>query len=502
MMPVGTFCLVLHSHLPWLAHHGRWPVGEEWLHQAWAQSYSPLLDMLQGLGARGYRDLLTIGVTPVLAAQLDDPYCRGEQHRWLADWALRADNLSGARDETLRRLGVRESRLAREALRRFEAQWSAGGSPLWRTLMDAGVVEVLGGPATHPVLPLVREPVAHLALESGLDDHARRLGTRPAGIWLPECAYEPGVETTVGAHGVTHLMLDGPTLRHVGAGTDRAWWLADSGIAVVGRDLDVTYRVWSPRRGYPGGRWYRDFHSYHHESGLKLSRVTGPSVPAEGKAPYEPDRARVAIEADAEDFVATLHRRFAEITSTSGRPGLVVAAYDTELFGHWWHEGVDWLATVLTRLADSPIEVTTLSGALGRMPPQSSVHPGRGSWGLGKDLAVWEGDAVADMLAGQRWAQDALVQAARDGLPATHGRDPWLDVLAEEVLLASASDWPFMVSHASSVEYARSRHDGHRQAVQHRLTHRSLADDRPQERPFGRVDARALTRAVTRRGQG
>ncbi len=51
--PVGTFCLVLHSHLPWLAHHGRWPVGEEWLYQAWAHSYLPVLDVVDRLAAEG-----------------------------------------------------------------------------------------------------------------------------------------------------------------------------------------------------------------------------------------------------------------------------------------------------------------------------------------------------------------------------------------------------------------------------------------------------------------
>ena len=42
--PLGTCCIVLHSHLPWLAHAGSWPVGKEWLYQAWAASYLPLAD--------------------------------------------------------------------------------------------------------------------------------------------------------------------------------------------------------------------------------------------------------------------------------------------------------------------------------------------------------------------------------------------------------------------------------------------------------------------------
>jgi 1,4-alpha-glucan branching enzyme len=484
--PVGTFCLVLHSHLPWLAGHGRWPVGEEWLHQAWAQSYVPLADLLRRLGEAGRRDVLTLGITPVLAAQLDDPAMVGEHHRWLSDWMLRADELSGSRDPALRTLGTREGAAARATLRSFDA-WGAGGSPVWRALHDGGVVELLGGPLTHPVLPLVREPVARLALRAGLDDHALRLGTRPGGIWLPECGYTPGLEHLLASQGVRRLMLDGPTLLHVGADPHRAWWLGDSDVAVVGRDLEVTYRVWSPRRGYPGGRWYRDFHSYHHASGLKLSRVTGPGVPSDEKGPYEPEKAAAAVAADVDDFVAVVRRRLAQAADQHGRPGLVVAAYDTELFGHWWHEGVAWLEGVLAALPAAGVRVTTLRDALHEHPPSARVHPAESSWGRGKTLDVWAGPAVADLLAEQHRVQDALLGALRRRTAAPQARDAWLDELAEAVLLASASDWPFLVSHGSSPDYARTRLVGHVAAVDALLQHGRAGR---QERPFRHVDAR------------
>ena len=105
--PVGTCCIVLHTHLPWLAHHGSWPVGEEWLYQAWASSYLPVFDLLERLAAEGRRDLLTLGITPVLAAQLDDPYCLREFHTWLGFWQSRAEGLAGRRDPALRELGRR-----------------------------------------------------------------------------------------------------------------------------------------------------------------------------------------------------------------------------------------------------------------------------------------------------------------------------------------------------------------------------------------------------------
>jgi 1,4-alpha-glucan branching enzyme len=500
--PIGTFCLVLHTHLPWLAHHGRWPVGEEWLHQAWSQSYLPLTAMLTGLAERGQRDVLTIGVTPVLAAQLDDPYCVSEQHRWLADWALRADDLSGHRDPVMRSLGTQESRRARQATRVFERDWLHGGAPVWRSLVDAETIELLGGPATHPVLPLLRDPVADLALAAGLDDGVRRWGRRPAGIWLPECAYRPGLEQLLARHGVQRLMLDGPSLQHVGATTGRPWLLGDSDIAVVGRDLDVTYRVWSPRRGYPGGRWYRDFHSYHHASGFKLFRVTGSHLPPEQKAPYDQERAIRAVREDVEDFVGVVTRRLGDIAAEQGRPGLVVAAYDTELFGHWWHEGVQWLAGVLQRLREVGVRLTTLSRAVERVEIAGVMHPERSSWGLGKDLAIWEGPAVKDMLDDQLWAQDTLLGAVRSREPRPLGHEAWLDELAEQVLLACASDWPFMVSHDSSADYARERLAGHIRAVGHlaasgqRTAGQRTAGQRtagsPSASPFGGVDARLL----------
>lgn len=84
----GQFTLVLHSHLPWLANHGRWPVGEEWLYQSWAASYLPVVEVLNRLADDGFHDQLSLGITPVLAAQLDDPHCCASMHTWLADWQL------------------------------------------------------------------------------------------------------------------------------------------------------------------------------------------------------------------------------------------------------------------------------------------------------------------------------------------------------------------------------------------------------------------------------
>ncbi|WP_300014918.1 1,4-alpha-glucan branching protein domain-containing protein [Pseudonocardia sp.] len=490
--PVGTFCLVLHSHLPWLAHHGRWPVGEEWLYQSWAHSYLPVLDVVERLAAEGRRDLLTLGVTPVLAAQLDDPHCLRGVHDWLGGWLLRAHEAAARLPE----LGAHEHRCATAALELFETRWRHGASPLLRGLADTRALELLGGPATHPFGPLLEPRVRAFALATGLADARIRRGAAPAGIWAPECGYAPGMERGYADAGVTHFLVDGPAVR---GDTGLARPVGESGVLAFARDLDVTYRVWSPRRGYPGGRDYRDFHTFDHPSGLKPSRVTGRSVAPQDKRPYDPARAAAAVARDAADFVAVVRERLVGLAERHGRPALSVAAFDTELFGHWWHEGPAWLEAVLRDLPGAGVRVTTLRGAAaaGLVGPPVELPPS--SWGSGKDWRVWAG--VDDLVALNERVQKTLLSLPPGG-PA---RDPLRDALAQEALLALSSDWAFMVTKDSAAAYARDRADGHATRVDSlaRLLHADRRSAAAHEirtwrpHPFGHVDARDLQRPRT-----
>ncbi len=456
--PVGTLAVVLHTHLPWLPRHGSWPVGEEWLHEAWAGCYLPLTTLLGELAAEGRRDLLSLGVTPVLAAALDDPYALREHHSWLGRWRLRAEELAGHPDPALRRTAAEEFRAASQALEVFEAGWRHGGSAVLRPLVDAGAVELLGGPLTHPVLPLLPAEVAAFALRCGLDDAALRLGRRPTGIWAPECAWAPGLETVLAGAGVDHVMLDEATVVAAGGSTDRAWRAGRSSVAVVGRDLALTDLVWSSRSGFPRGAAYRDFHDVH-PTGLRPSRVTDPDDPR--KAPYDPAAAAAAARRDAARFVAAVRDRLAGMRAR--RPGgpapVAVVAWDSELFGHWWHEGPQFLGEVLRRLPEAGVRTTTLAAATAEA--EEPLDLPAGSWGAGKDLRLWAGEPVADLAADARSVADRLLDVVRRQVAPGSARQPVLDDLAREAQLALSSDWAFMVSRDSAAGYARERHRGH-----------------------------------------
>lgn len=504
--PVGTFCLVLHTHLPWLAHHGRWPVGEEWLYQAWAHSYLPLVELVETLAAEGHREVLTLGVTPVLAAQLDDPYCLRGVHDWLGNWLLRAHEAADQRHSpSLRELATHEHRAATQALETFESRWRHGFSPVLRPLVDAGVVELLGGPATHPFQPLLHERVRAFALETGLADTALRVGRAPEGIWAPECGYAPGMEHGYAAAGVRRFLVDGPALH---GDTAFARPVGDTDVVCFGRDLEVTYRVWSPRAGYPGDAAYRDFHTYDHTTGLKPARVTGRHVPPSEKKPYQPDLAAAAVRRHAADFVDVVVRRLRELADRTGRPGLVVAAYDTELFGHWWAEGPAWLDAVLRALPAAGVRVSTLRGALEAGCLGPPVELPASSWGSGKDWRVWDGAAVSDLVTANAELQHRLLATVDSAgssagrTPAGGGRDLVLDQLVSQALLALSSDWAFMVSKDSAVDYARRRaavHHGRFDeladllAAGKRDKAAAVADTlRTQDQPLGHLDGRLL----------
>ncbi|BCI52519.1 1,4-alpha-glucan-branching protein [Mycolicibacterium litorale] len=513
----GLFSLVLHTHLPWLAHHGRWPVGEEWLYQSWSASYLPLLRVLRTLAAEGRGHLLTLGMTPVVTAQLDDPYCLTGMHSWLANWQLRAleaatlrtspDTTPACAPEALRTFGARELREAEQALDEFATQWRHGASPLLRELIDAGTVELLGGPLAHPFQPLLNPRLREFALREGLADAGQRFAHTPRGIWAPECAYAPGMEADYAAAGVGHFMVDGPSL-HGDTALGRP--VGDSGVVAFGRDLQVSYRVWSPKSGYPGHAAYRDFHTYDHVTGLKPARVTGRGVPSSAKAPYDPGRADAAVDAHVADFVRVVRRRLLDESERIGRPAHVVAAFDTELFGHWWYEGPEWLARVLRALPEAGVRVGTLSDAVDDEFVGAPVDLPPSSWGSGKDWQVWAGEQVADFVQLNSEVVDtalgtvdkALTQHASVGAPTA--RDTVADQILRETLLTVSSDWPFMVSKDSAADYARYRAHLHAHATREiadalaagrREQAQRLADGwNRADGLFGALDARRLPR--------
>jgi 1,4-alpha-glucan branching enzyme len=323
------------------------------------------------------------------------------------------------------------------------------------------VIELLGGPLTHTFTPHLADPLIDLSLQAGLADTTARVGHRPTGIWAPECAYRPGLEQFYARHRVGHFMVDGPTLQRAGAPLHQPHRIGDTDVVAFGRDLELTYRVWSPDSGYPGDPWYLDFHSFDHAWGMRSYRVTNKQ--SDAKDPYEPEATAASIDRDVDDFISAA--RTIMLNSPTADP-VIVAAYDTELFGHWWHEGPAFLARLLDKVPDAGIQLTTLSRERSRADDSPPIELPSGSWGSGKDFRVWEEGEAGELHTQGRTIQNAVCKyLASHRRSHSTGRDHFGDALATETLLALASDWAFMITKDSAADYARNRADGHFQRV-------------------------------------
>src|SRR5437773_4774264 len=189
------FVLALHSHLPYVLNHGRWPHGSDWLCEAALDTYLPLLERLEELAAEGTPTPLTIGFTPVLANQLASPAFAGELEAFFAQRLAACDEappaLQASGDGSLVPLvDYWRSRLTRlrELFRRIDADLVSA----FRRLQEQGRLEIIGSAATHGYLPLLgRDASLGLQLPVGQPEHRRLFGVAPLGCWLPECAYRP-----------------------------------------------------------------------------------------------------------------------------------------------------------------------------------------------------------------------------------------------------------------------------------------------------------------------
>jgi 1,4-alpha-glucan branching enzyme len=437
--PIGDLAIVLHSHMPYVEGFGTYPFGEEWLFDAVARSYLPLLDEV--------RDL-TMTVSPVLADQLEAPGAAGRMETFLRRFRLGAaerDEASAA--EELRPAAAAEAERYRRSLSRLS---NLGGDVLtaFRTAAGERNVALMPTSASHAVLPLIATAAGRrLQIDAALRSHGRRFG-RPQGFWLAECAFRPGIESLLAERGLRFFCVD--QTRHEGALDALAPVRAPDDLVAFTIDWRTVELVWSDR-GYPADDAYAEFHRLSME-GTRLWAVSGDA--------YDPDAALRRATRDAADFADRVAARLERFRSERGRPGLVSFAVDTELLGHWWSEGPAWLAAVLREAPDRGVRLVTLPEALERHEAQA--RPLREStWGEGKDLRTWDSPAVGDMAWGARRLELRLVNA----LGAGELTERAAERAARELLALQASDWAFLDRREQAGEYPFQRSTDHARAL-------------------------------------
>ena len=447
----GQLAIVLHTHMPYVegggewppsdrqAHlrdpdgFGTWPFGEEWLWEAIATSYLPLIDVLPTAP-------LTLSLTPVLCDQLEDGAALARCQVFLEDVRSASHRLDIEHYRA-------DAPVATE-LERSADEYAAAAALLGRLRnQPGGLLSALGGhvswtsAATHAVLPLLATDTAiALQVQSGIASHRRRFGDWAGGFWLPECAYAPWLDEPLEEAGVGAACVELTALFGMGDPRHLRPLQTEAGPVLWPVDRQTMALVWS-KQGYPSHAAYRSYHARtprHHR------------VWRNDERPYEPVAAARQAEEDAAHFVAAVRERVRD-------GGVCVCALDTELLGHWWYEGVRWLRAVMDEADRQELTLTTLDDALEHHEPVPAPPDlGVSSWGDGGDLRTWSAPAVAD-----------LVWQARRAELRTLGLDHRPPERAlRELLALQASDWAFQVSGRSAGEYPRERAQAHADALQ------------------------------------
>lgn len=440
----GALAIVLHSHMPYVEGFDTWPFGEEWLWEATATSYLRLLPVLGG-------NSVTVAITPVLADQFEA--MQGEAgdrfESFLSDTraqvfleereAFERDGMHELVAEVNR--GENDYKRALEDFRRLGRDLNSA----FRALSDH--VDLWGGPATHPVLPLLATHQGiDLQLRTGLRSHQRRFGTCSSGIWLPECAWHPRLIPDLLSVGVDRFCVDQTGHWGEGSGDHLSPIAIEGGLTALPVDWRMVRLVWSAE-GYPGRPKYRDT--------FKRTRLDLAPWRIDGEV-YSESEARTQARDDAREFVAAVQGRLAAHANQTGAGGLCTFAIDTELLGHWWYEGPWWLEAVFEAAEQSGLRLVTATEAIDGFPARpASCSPS--SWGDGKNFSTWDAPGVAGMVWETRKAEIDLVLAARHG---STGTVP-LARAARELLALQSSDWAFLKTTKTAADYPSRRFDGH-----------------------------------------
>ena len=236
-----------------------------------------------------------------------------------------------------------------------------------------------------------------------------------------------------------------------------------SGVAVIGRNNRTGMQVWSADWGYPGDYDYREFHKKDHVSGMQYWRVTGARVDLGRKDWYHPDWAQYKVGEHSRHFAWLVEDLLTQHHAESGQFGIISSNYDTELFGHWWFEGVDWIREVLRLLAESDgVQLMTTSEYLEAHPPEEVLALPEGSWGMGGGHWTWDNPETRWMWEPIREAETRMGQvASRKSQIASSDEEAVLNQAARELLLLESSDWPFLVTTGQAPEYAIQRFTTH-----------------------------------------
>ena len=475
--------LVLNAHMPYI-RHPEYPrfLEEDWLFEAISETYLPLLRVFKRLREEKVPFRITMSFSPTLCAMLADPILQGRFTNYLKlhqDLGEKEVVRCKASQPECTKLAQMYLDLINANVRDYFEVYQCHILSGFRDLENTGHLDLITTAATHAYLPLFSEypSAVNAQIELAVQSHINHFKKRPKGFWLPECGYYPGIEDYLEKEELEFFQVAAQSLFLASKPVQRGNYApvaCPNGVHAFARDFHITNLVWSSVEGYPCDPDYREFYRdigydlpleyigpYIHEpevrvfTGFKYHAITGKT---ETKRYYNLERAKLKVQEHAANFIYSIRQRGQQLSGSLDCDPYYLLAFDAELFGHWWFEGVDWLETIIRRIAAAEdVKLETPLQYLAKSHKTQTLQPALSSWGEGGYSNVWtDGDNVWIYRhlhkAIERMEELAIRFPGQSSL-----KQRFLNQAAREVLLAMASDWPFIIHNGTSVGYAEKR---------------------------------------------
>ena len=474
----GKLAIVLHAHLPYVRNNEVNSLEEDWLFQAILECYIPILQIIESSKAENPTNTkLTISLSPTLLSLLQNEKIQNTFPSWI-----------NTRIDFLKDLPYTERLASKFLVRNLNDKYTywekCSGNLIekFRNLNQSGNLDILTCAATHGYLPILRENPETVKgqIYTAIRSHKNIFGTKPLGIWLPECAYYEKLDQILFNAGIRYAVLDGHGILNA---TPRPRYgvyapiCSKSGVAFFGRDSESTLPVWSAKDGFPGDSVYREFHKdlgwelpasilkkkgipSTRPLGLKYYRITNENLSLGKKEFYIENEAKKKVEEHSDIYLEARSKQLESLPLSSSFSPLLVAPFDAELFGHWWYEGPLFIEQILKKSTNYLIKLTNLKEFLIEKPNLQVCDPSPSSWGQGGYHNYWLNDKNAWIVPEITKAGSKFVELSSRGFTNETSKR-LLKQAARELLLSESSDWSFILRAGTTTELAKDRIDRH-----------------------------------------
>lgn len=494
--PKGYVSFVLHAHLPFVHHpESEDYLEEQWLYEAISETYIPLLLNFDKLVNEGVDFRITMSMTPPLLNMLDNKLLQERYIKYLKTHIelAKKEIIRNQDNYNLKKLAQYYVEKYSNDLHVFKDVYNCNIITGFKHFQDIGVLEIITCGATHGYFPIlyVNEKTVRAQIAVGVQTYEKYFGKKPRGIWLPECGYVPEADKYLKEFGIEYVITETHGILYANPtpifGT-LAPIVSPDGIVAFGRDQESSRQVWSSINGYPGDynyrEWYRDIgydapydyikpyianNGARVPTGIKYYRITGKDCE---KDYYNIEWAWDSINKQAGHFFDSREKQITEAANFTKNPPIVLCPYDAELYGHWWYEGPDWLYTLFKKIYydKCDFDLITPSEYIDKYPQMQVATPCRSSWGANGYSEVWLNQSNDYAHRHLHVAGDRMVELANmfdkekmDTLSPAEKKlfKRALNQCARELLLAQSSDWLFIITNGTMVDYAKKRIKDH-----------------------------------------